>query len=444
MKKISVIGTGYVGLVTGVCFAELGHQVSCIDIDKEKVERLKKGISPIYEPGIENLLLKNIKKGRIKFFDNTKEGVADAEVIFIAVGTPSKDDGTVEIKYVERAAEDIAKALQKYAVIVNKSTVPVGTGERVLEIISKNTKVKFDVVSNPEFLREGQAISDFMKPDRVVIGVESKKARLIMEELYAKIKTKTLFTKIKTAEMIKYASNAYLATSISFINDLSELCEKVGANVDDVAEGMKLDKRIGERAFLSAGAGYGGSCFPKDVKGLISIAKNNGTSLALLEKVEEINKRQGERVMAKVQKVLGDVKAKPDLSGRPSPEGFRDKKVAVWGLAFKPETDDLRESPAVNLIESLLRQGANVVCFDPVAEENGQKILPQITFGENPLNMLKDVDCLVIMTEWKQFKDIKLSKIKKNLGCANIVDARNIYRKAEAEKLGFKYEGIGQ
>jgi UDPglucose 6-dehydrogenase len=429
MKKISVIGTGYVGLVTGVCFAELGHQVSCIDIDKEKVERLKKGISPIYEPGIESLLLKNIKKGRIKFFDNTKDGVVDAEIVFIAVGTPSKDDGTVETKYVEKAAEDIAKALRKYAVVVNKSTVPVATGEKVIEIIKNNTKVKFDVVSNPEFLREGQAISDFMKPDRVVIGVESKKARSIMEELYAKIKTKTLFTKIKTAEMIKYASNAYLATSISFINDLSELCEKVGSNVDEVAEGMKLDKRIGERAFLSAGAGYGGSCFPKDVKGLISIAKQNGTDLSLLEKVEEVNKKQGDRVLSKVAKIVGNVK---------------DKKIAVWGLAFKPETDDLRESPAVNLIESLLQQGVSVACFDPVVEENGRKALPQISFGKDPLSILKDADCLVIMTEWKQFIDISLSKIKKNLGCANIVDARNIYKKADAEKLGFRYEGIGQ
>lgn len=429
MKKISVIGTGYVGLVTGVCFAELGHQVSCIDIDKEKVERLKKGISPIYEPGIENLLLKNIKKGRIKFFDNTKEGIADAEVIFIAVGTPSRDDGTVETKYIEKSAEDIARALRKYAVIVNKSTVPVGTGERVSEILSKNTKVKFDVVSNPEFLREGQAISDFMKPDRVVIGADSKKAKKIMEDLYAKIKTKMLFTKIKTAEMIKYASNAYLATSISFINDLSELCEKVGANVDDVAEGMKLDKRIGERAFLSAGAGYGGSCFPKDVKGLISIANNHGTKLTLLEKVEEVNREQGKRVLLKVVKSLGNLQA---------------KKLAIWGLAFKPETDDLRESPAVRLIEKLLEQGANISCFDPVAEENGRKALPQVTFGRDPLSVLKDADCLVIMTEWKQFKDISLSKIKKNIGKANIVDARNIYKKIDAEKLGFKYEGIGQ
>lgn len=423
------MGTGYVGLVTGVCFAELGYEVSCVDIDKQKIEDLKKGISPIYEPGIETLLVKNIKKGRIKFFNNTEEGIAHADVIFIAVGTPSKKDGTVETKYIERAAEEIGRNMRKYAVVINKSTVPVGTGERVAKILEKHAKVKFDVVSNPEFLREGQAISDFLKPDRVVIGVPLGRAKKIMQELYSLIKTEILFTDVRTAEMIKYASNAYLAVSISFINSLSELCEKIGANVDEVALGMKLDQRIGKRAFLNAGPGYGGSCFPKDVKGLISTARKYDTELPLLNVTEEINKRQGDRVLAKV---VGLVK------------GLHGKKVAVWGLAFKPETDDLRESPAVRLVEDLLSAGAEVVCFDPVAEANGRQLFPQITFSNNSLGMLKDADCLVIMTEWKQFREITLLQIKKNIGRANIVDARNIYKKAEAEALGFHYEGIGQ
>ncbi len=427
--KIAVIGTGYVGLVTGVCFAELGNEVSCIDIDKQKIQNLKKGVSPIYEPGIEDLLKKNIEAGRIKFFDNVKEGMADARVVFIAVGTPSKKDGTVETKYVEKAAEDISKVLSKYIVVINKSTVPVGTGEKITKIITKNHKGKFDVVSNPEFLREGQAISDFMQPDRIVIGVKSDEAKKIMTELYSLIKTEVLFTDLRTAEMIKYASNAYLAVSISFINSLSELCEKIGANVDEVATGMKLDSRIGKRAFLTAGPGYGGSCFPKDVKGLISIAKSNKVKLPMLEVAESINKKQGKRVLAKVLKLV---------------KNLRGKKIAVWGLAFKPLTDDLRESPAVNLISKLQKFGAKIQCFDPVAKENCKKVLFKAVFGINPLETLKGADCLVIMTEWKDFKDVTLAEIKKNIGKFNIVDARNIYKKAEAIKLGFKYEGIGQ
>lgn len=429
MKKISVIGTGYVGLVTGVCFAELGYEVSCIDIDKQKVEKLKQGISPIYEPGIEDLLVKNIRRGRLKFFTDTADGIAQADVIFIAVGTPSKKDGTVETKYVERAAADIGRNLKRYAVIVNKSTVPIGTGEKVEKIVGKNTRVKFDVVSNPEFLREGQAISDFMRPDRVVVGAPLGKAKKVMQELYAPVKTEILFTDIRTAEMIKYASNAYLAVSISFINSLSELCEKIGANVDEVALGMKLDRRIGKAAFLNAGPGYGGSCFPKDVKGLISIAKKYDVELPLLSTAEEINKRQGDRVLAKTLKLT---------------RGLQGKKVAVWGLAFKPETDDLRESPAVRFVERLLEAGAEIACFDPVAEANGRKLFPNVLFAKDPLSALRGVDCLVIMTEWRQFRDITLQQIKKNIGRANIVDARNIYKKAEAEALGFKYEGIGQ
>lgn len=429
MKRISVMGTGYVGLVTGVCFAELGYEVSCIDIDKQKIENLKKGISPIYEPGIEALLTKNIKKGRIKFFNDTAEGIQNADVIFIAVGTPSKKDGTVETKYVERAAEEVGKNMRKYAVVINKSTVPVGTGERVAKMLHKYAKVKFDVVSNPEFLREGQAISDFMAPDRVIIGVPLGRAKRVMQDLYSPIKTEILFTDIRTAEMIKYASNAYLAVSISFINSLAELCEKIGANVDEVALGMKLDRRIGKRAFLSAGPAYGGSCFPKDVKGLISTAAKHGVELPLLKAAEEINKRQGDLVAAKVVKLT---------------RGLSGKRIAVWGLAFKPETDDLRESPAVRLVEGLLKSGAEVICFDPVAEANGRIQFPQAIFGKDPLSMLKGADCLVIMTEWKQFRDITLTQIKKNIGRANIVDARNIYKKAEAEALGFRYEGIGQ
>ncbi|MBI3632147.1 MAG: UDP-glucose/GDP-mannose dehydrogenase family protein [Candidatus Vogelbacteria bacterium] len=427
--KISVIGTGYVGLVTGVCFAELGDEVSCIDIDKEKIEKLKKGISPIYEPGIEKLLKKNINNGRLKFFNNTKEGITKAEVIFIAVGTPPKDDGTVETKYVESAAETIGRALDHFAVIVNKSTVPIGTGERVKGIISKHCKQKFDVVSNPEFLREGQALNDFMKPDRVVIGVESVKAHGIMARLYRPVKTEVMFTNLRTAEMIKYASNAYMATSISFINSLAELCEKIGADVRDVAQGMKLDKRVGKYAFLNAGPGYGGSCFPKDVKGLLSIARQKEVDLPLLRVAEDINKHQGVIVYEKVLNLIKRLKG---------------KKIAVWGLAFKPETDDLRESPAVELISKLLAGSAEVSCFDSVAEKNGKKMFPTVNFAKDPIKMLDGVDCLVIMTDWKKFKEISLKEINKLIGVANLVDTRNIYNKEEAVGLGFNYEGIGQ
>ncbi|MBI3633990.1 MAG: UDP-glucose/GDP-mannose dehydrogenase family protein [Candidatus Vogelbacteria bacterium] len=427
--KISVIGTGYVGLVTGVCFAELGNEVSCIDIDKEKIEKLKKGISPIYEPGIEKLLKKNINNGRLEFFSNTKEGIVKAEVIFIAVGTPSKDDGTVETKYIETAAKDIASALDHYVVVVNKSTVPIGTGEKVRQIISNYLKGKFDVVSNPEFLREGQAVGDFMKPDRVVIGVESGGAKKIMAKLYSPIKTDVMFTNLRTAEMIKYASNAYLASSISFINSLAGLCERTGADVRDVATGMKLDKRIGKYAFLSAGPGYGGSCFPKDVKGLLSIAKQNAVELPLLMATEDVNKKQIQIVYGKVLKEL------KNLNG---------KRIAIWGLAFKPETDDLRESPAVSLISKLISINVEVVCFDPAAEDNGRKIFPKLIFSSDPLKMLKDSDCLVVMTDWVRFKKISLNEIKKNIHNKNIVDARNLYNKKEAQNLGFNYEGIGQ
>ena len=427
--KICVIGTGYVGLVTGVCLAELGNLVSCVDIDKAKVERLKAGESPIYEPGLTDLLKKNIEAGRMSFYDNAKEGMQDAEIVFIAVGTPSKDDGTVETGYVLAAAKDIARSLKKYTVIVNKSTVPIGTGEKVQGLISKYYKGKFDVVSNPEFLREGQAIADFMKPDRIVIGSTSKGANELMAELYSLIQTEFLYTNLRTAEMIKYASNAFLATSISFINSLSELCEKTGANIMEVAEGMKLDRRIGKSAFLTAGPGYGGSCFPKDVKGLVSIATKYSVSLPILESAEKVNMIQRERVLKKVKNLLGS---------------FRGKKIAVWGLAFKPLTDDLRESPAVDLVKMLLDAGAGVICYDPVASENGKKLFPEVEFAKNALDALKNADCLLIMTEWEEIKKISLTQIKKNIGKMNIVDARNIYRRIHAEALGFKYEGIGQ
>ena len=427
--KIAVVGTGYVGLVTGVCFAELGHQVSCVDIDKEKIDKLLRGESPIYEPGIDRLLKKNIHSGRLEFFSVIKDGIDKAQVIFIAVGTPSRADGTVETKCVEAVAKEIGRNLKRYVVIVNKSTVPVGTGEKVRKIVAREYGGRFDIVSNPEFLREGQAIRDFMSPDRVVIGIPPGRAEKIMRNLYAGVKTEVFFTTIKTAEMIKYASNSFLAASISFINSLSELCEKVGANINDVAHGMKLDKRIGRQAFLTAGPGFGGSCFPKDVLGLVNTAKQFGVNLPLLAATINVNIRQSEIVFGKVKSILGVL---------------RGKTVAVWGLAFKPETDDLRESPAVNLVRKLVDAGAEVKCFDKVAEENGRKMFPKVFFAKNPLDAIFQADCLVIMTEWRQFREIKLAGIKKYLKQDNIVDARNIYKKTEAIKLGFKYEGIGQ
>ncbi|MFY9484448.1 MAG: UDP-glucose/GDP-mannose dehydrogenase family protein [Patescibacteria group bacterium] len=434
--KIAIIGTGYVGLVTGTGFAELGHDITCVDIDRTKVAKLRRGVSPIYEPGLQELIERNIAEGRLKFTTKHLEAIKEAGVIFNAVDTPSAPDGSVSMKSLFVATDDIAKALAKlpkdhqfYRVIVNKSTVPIGTADEVTARIRNHYRGEFDVVSNPEFLREGQAVHDFFHPDRVVIGNGSGRARETMTQLYKTFKCPILFVDTKTAEMIKYASNSFLATSISFINSLTELCEKLGADITMVSEGMKLDKRIGKQAFLTAGAGYGGSCFEKDVSGLGSIAKSYGVRLPILEATKKINHRQRVIILAKVKKLLRTIKG---------------KKIAVWGLAFKPGTDDLRDAPAMEIIGWLRQAGAKIAAFDPVAEENAKRVLPHVQFSPNPFHAVKDADLLLIMTEWDEFRGIDRTKIKAAMAQANVVDGRNIFDRQELESLGFRYEAIGR
>ena len=432
MNKITVIGVGYVGLVTGTCLAELGNEVIGVDIDEKRINNLNKGIIPIYEQGLEKLVKENISKQRISFTVDATKAIKDSEIVFIAVGTPPLVGGGVNLEYVKSAAESIAKSMNGYKVIINKSTVPIGTGDVVSKIISKCYKGSFDVVSNPEFLREGTAVADFMNPDRIVVGTESPKAEKILRELYSNFETENLvFTDVKTAEMIKYASNAFLATEISFINSIANLCEKLGANVDEVSKGMMLDNRIGTKAFLHAGVGYGGSCFPKDVKGLIQIAQENGIRFGILEEVENTNEAQKKSLLAKIQKLLGD-----DLSK---------KTITVWGLAFKPHTDDVREAPALAVIRQLLDRGVKVKVFDPIAQKQAEKILNETVIYENDL--LKSVeksDCLVIVTEWPEFKEIDLEKIKKKMNYPFVVDGRNVFGPKKMKKLGFKYISVGR
>ena len=444
--KIAIIGTGYVGLVTGTGLAELGNDVTCVDIDAKKIAKLRKGISPIFEPGLAEIIERNIAEGRLNFTTKHREAVKEAQVIFNAVDTPSAPDGSVSMKSLYAATDDIAKALTKlpkdhqfYRVIVNKSTVPIGTADEVTNRIRSHYPGDFDVVSNPEFLREGQAVHDFFHPDRVVIGNSprgslgeaggSPRARAIMQDLYKPFKAPIIFVDTKTAEMIKYASNSFLATSISFINQVAELCEKLGADITMVSEGMKLDKRIGKQAFLTAGAGYGGSCFPKDVKGLIAIGRQYKVKLPILDATDEINKKQRRVILTKIKKLL------PTLKG---------KTVAVWGLAFKPGTDDLREAPAIDIIGWLRQAGAKISAFDPVAEGNAKKILPNVQFSPNPFHAVQGADLLLVMTEWSEFKAIDRAKIKAAMRQANVVDGRNIFDRTELESLGFRYEAIGR
>ncbi|MFA6272565.1 MAG: UDP-glucose/GDP-mannose dehydrogenase family protein [Patescibacteria group bacterium] len=428
--KISVIGIGYVGLVTATCFAELGNTVTCVDIDKNRIENLKKGIIPIYEPGLSELVKKNIKQKRIIFTTSTKLAVQNGKVIFIAVGTPSDKDGQADLKYVKQVAKEIALSMDGYRIIVNKSTVPVGTGDIVKGIIQKKYKGNFSVVSNPEFLREGSAIYDTMNPDRVVIGNGDDKARKIMEELYRPFKAPIVFTDVKSAELIKYASNSMLATQISFINSLANICEKVGADVDFVAEGMKLDKRIGKHSFLSAGGGYGGSCFPKDVKALIKASDRYGYNFSILKAVEDVNDAQKRHVVTKTKKLIGSLKG---------------KKIGIWGLAFKPHTDDMRESISIVVIDKLLQEGVKVKAFDPVAQDEARKIFKdKITYCADVWETVKDVDALIILTEWPEFKEIDLFKLKKIMDKPYIMDARNIFTLEEMEEKGFHYLSIGR
>ncbi|OGD66825.1 UDP-glucose 6-dehydrogenase [Candidatus Berkelbacteria bacterium RIFCSPHIGHO2_12_FULL_36_9] len=426
--KITVIGTGYVGLVQTACLADLGNEVWGIDIDKKKIEGLKKGIIPIYEPGLEEIVKRNYQQ-RLFFDTNLAPAVKKTEIIFIAVGTPPKDDGQADLTYVEKAAEEIAKNMNGYKLIVNKSTVPIGTGDMVEKIIKKYYKGKFDVASNPEFLREGSAVSDFMEPDRIVVGNANWKVKDILSKLYQPLNCPILYTDIKTAEMIKYASNSMLATQISFINSLANICERVGANVDEVAKGMKLDKRIGKYAFLSAGIGYGGSCFPKDVKALIQIARRHDYHFKLLEEVENVNYSQRQYFIDKILKTL---------------KGTKNKTVAIWGLAFKPKTDDMREAPSIDIISALLEQKIKVRAYDPVAEKEAKKIFPKLSFHKGPYETAKDADLLTVVTEWDEFKQIDLNKLKKTMKKPVIVDGRNVYDSKEMSTYGFEYVSVGR
>ncbi|MBU4337954.1 UDP-glucose/GDP-mannose dehydrogenase family protein [Patescibacteria group bacterium] len=428
--KIIIIGAGYVGLVQGVCLAELGNQVRCVDIDKEKIEKLKKGISPIYEPGIEELLKRNLKLGRIVFDTAIKSHMAGNEMIFIAVGTPPEEDGHADLKYVLAAAEEIGKNLSHYQIIANKSTVPIKTGQLVRETIAKFYKGDFDVVSNPEFLKEGSAVDDFMHPDRVVIGYAgNKEAAEKVAALYAVLGTPALITDLETAEMIKYASNSYLAAQISFINSLANICEKAGANIEDVARGMRMDERIGKKAFLGAGIGYGGSCFPKDVKSLIQIARDYKNDFKILEESEKVNKIQRLKFIERIKNKLGNLKG---------------KKIAVWGLAFKPRTDDIRDAPSVTIVEGLLDLGAKIFAYDPVSENNFRKIAPDVNFCSSSLDACEEADALVIITEWSEFRQADLEKVREKMRNPIIFDGRNIYSLPRMKELGFKYISIGR
>lgn len=431
MKKIAVMGVGYVGLVTGTCLAEMGNEVVGVDIDRDRVKKLNKGIIPIYEQGLEELVKENRKQKRLSFTTDAAKAIKWAEVVFIAVGTPSLPDGGVNLEYVKSAAEMIGKNMNGYKVIINKSTVPIGTGETVERTIKNFYQGEFDVVSNPEFLREGSAVYDCLNPDRIVIGNESKRAGEIVMDLYKNLKTEFVLTNIKTAELIKYASNAMLATEISFINSIANICEKVGADVKEVAHGMMLDERIGKKAFLRAGVGYGGSCFPKDVKGLIQISQENNVRFSILEAVENTNDAQKQSLLAKVQRLLG--------------EDLANKKITIWGLAFKPHTDDIREAPSLTVIKQLLDRGVEVKVFDPIAKEQAKKVLGNsVIYEDDLMKSVKNTDCLVIVTEWPEFKEVDLEKIKSLMNKPNIVDGRNVFDVETMKKLGFEYLSVGR
>jgi len=428
--KIAIIGTGYVGLVTGTCFADLGNNVVCVDNDTDKIKSLKKGISPIYEPGLEEMIKRNRKEGRLKFTPSIKEAVTKSEVLFICVGTPSKESGEAELVYIERVSKSIATHINSYKLIVEKSTVPVETGEKVKEVVEyhKRNKVKFDVASNPEFLREGSAIDDFMNPDRIIIGVESKKAKDILTELYRPLKAPIVATDIKGAEIIKHAANSFLATKISFINALSNICEKVGADVVEVAKGIGLDKRI-SMSFLNAGIGYGGSCFPKDVNAFIHICDKLGYDFGLLREVRKINEGQQDVIIKKIETMVWNL---------------RGKTIGVLGLSFKPNTDDIRSAPSINIIERLQDLGCKIRAYDPKAMDKAKKVLENVKFCKDAYDAAKTSDCLLVLTEWNEFKELDFKKLKKLLHQPVIVDGRNVYDPKRMKKMGFRYSGIGR
>ena len=433
--KISVVGTGYVGLVSGACFAEFGWNVTCIDKSSDRIEALKKGIIPIYEPGLDDLVLRNVKAGRLSFSLDYAPAVEESDAVFIAVGTPSRrGDGHADLTYVFAAAEEIATHLSGYTVVVDKSTVPVGTARQVAEIIRKaNSKADFDIASNPEFLREGSAINDFMRPDRVVIGAESDKAKAVLKELYRPLyllETPMVMTTLETAELIKYASNAFLATKISFINEISALCEKTGADIKAISKGMGLDKRIGSK-FLHAGPGYGGSCFPKDVSALIRIFHDHDLEPHILEAVTEVNHNQKMRLAYRVINLLGQ-----DLT---------QKTIAVLGLTFKPETDDMREASSLVIIPELIKAGAHIRACDPQGAREARKLLPEaVEYLDSPYEAVCGADAVIILTEWNQFRGLDLERIKKQMRGNLFADFRNIYDRGLLEKAGFTYIAVGR
>ena len=428
--KLTIIGTGYVGLVSGTCFAEVGHDVICVDNDAAKVKLLQGGGIPIYEPGLEELVQKNVAAGRLSFSNSTAEGVEKSDVIFIAVPTPPQPDGSVDMSFIERVARDIAGAMTSYKIVVDKSTVPVKTGDKVAETIKRycKTKVEFDVVSNPEFLREGFAVEDLMHPDRVVIGVRSPRPVAAMKDIYIPFKAPVIVTDINSAELIKHASNSFLALKISYINAVSVLCEATGANVQEVAAGMGMDERIGRR-FLNAGIGFGGSCFPKDLSAFIKIAQQIGYDFHLLKEVQRINADQMDRFVKKITDTLWVLKG---------------KTIGVLGLAFKQNTDDVRSSPAIDLCQRLLKEGATLRVHDPKAMEKAKALLPDVTFVDNMNDVAEGCDALVVATEWDEFKKLDLEKSRKAMTHPIMFDGRNLYDPEEMDRLGWIYKSVGR
>lgn len=429
---IAVIGTGYVGLVTGACFAEFGVDVTCVDIDSEKIARLAAGEMPIYEPGLEQLVAKNMQSGRLRFTTDIKQAVEQALVIFLAVGTPPQSDGSADLSFVEAATRSVAEHMNGYKVIVTKSTVPIGTGEYLRKLISEqNASLNFGIVSNPEFLREGAAISDFMRPDRVVLGSRDEEALAIMRDLYRPlylIEAPFVVTSLEAAELTKYAANAFLATKISFINEIANLCESIGCDVHDVARAIGMDRRIGSK-FLHPGPGFGGSCFPKDTQALASVAREFGRDSMIVDAVIEVNRRQRQAMVPKIERLVG---------------GLEGKTIAVLGLAFKPETNDMREAPAIDIIKGLLERGAKVRAYDPVAMNAASEVLPDVTYLADEYEAVTDADALVFVTEWNQFRALDMRRVRDLMRSPRIADLRNIYEPADMRELGFEYMGVGR
>jgi UDPglucose 6-dehydrogenase len=429
--NITIVGTGYVGLVSGVCFSEIGNNVTCVDIDKRKIENLKKSISPIYEPGLEALISKNIEAGRLNFSTSLQDSIDNSEVIFIAVGTPSTSSGEADLQYVEKVAAQIGEHLDGYKLIVTKSTVPVGTNKRLKEIIKGKLKkaIDFDIASNPEFLREGSAVKDTLEMERAVIGVESNKAESILRDLHAPFNTEVVVSDIETAEMTKYAANAFLATKISFINEIATLCEAYGSDVSKVAEGMGLDDRIGNK-FLKAGLGYGGSCFPKDTKALIEIGKKVNYEMKIVQQVEQVNYLKRKQFIDKVEKAFN--------------HSLSNKKIGVLGLAFKPNTDDMRDAPAIDIINELTAQGAMITAYDPIAMEKSKEILHHVDYADSAERVFENADAVLIITDWAEFKDMDYKALKEKMRQSIIIDGRNILPIDYMETLGYYYDSIGR